>query len=396
MPTLRSFLAIGLALALLSAAGAAAQQGGRSGGQATAVVVDTVRLEPFAQTAPILGRFVPRQAGFVAARIAGPVAEMLVHVGDRVGKDDPLAKIDADSLQWSRAMRAAELAEQEAVIKKAESELELARQELNRLESLRQSAAFSQARYNDKRLEVDRFVSLLSEARARQDFARANLRMAELNLAYATIRAPYAGVVTQRYTDVGSYLKVGDPAVSMIGDADLEIEADVPVTLLDGLNPGTPLTTELSAGVTTTAIVRAIIPDENPLARTQAVRFTPGEETTGQRLAQNQSVTLMVPLGAPREVLTVHKDAVLLRSGDRVVYVVSDGQVSLRTVRLGEAVDGRLEVFDGLADGDMVVIRGNERLRPGQNVEPQSSGAGAGPERLNLSATPGQSSSSPR
>ncbi len=387
MSLIRLFMAIGLAAVVLTPQFAAAQRGSRDG-KPTVVGVDTVHSEPFAQTAPILGRLVSRQAGVIAARVAGPVVEMLVHVGDRVGAKEPLAKVDADMLRWTRSMRAAELAEQSAVIKKAESEVELARQELTRLESLRKSAAFSQARYDDKRLEVDRYVSQLGEARAKQDFARANLGMSDLNLEYAIIRAPYAGVVTQRHTDIGSYLKVGDPAVSMIGDADLEIEADIPVGRLEALEPGTPVTTELATGMRATAIVRAVIPDENPLARTQAVRFTPSEETQGQRLAQNQSVTVLVPVGIARDVLTVHKDAVMLRSGDRVVFVVEDDQVALRHVGLGVSVDGRFEVLEGLAAGDVVVIRGNERLRDGQKVTPQRSSRDNGTDKVKVSGNP--------
>jgi RND family efflux transporter MFP subunit len=397
MSLLRAFFVIGLAVSVLTAQDAVAQRkGGRGDDKPTSVIVDTVRVEPFAQTAPILGRLVSRQAGLVAARVAGPVVEMLVYVGDRVDVGQPIAKVDARTLRWTRAMRAAQLAEQNAVIKKAESELELAQQELMRLESLRQSAAFSEARFNDKRLEVDRYVSLLGEARAKQDFAQANLGMSDHDLESATIRAPYAGVVTRRYTDVGSYLKVGDPAISMIGDADLEIEADIPVGRLDALDLGTMVTTEMSSGVRTMAIVRAVIPDENPLARTQAVRFTPSEDSQGQRLAQNQSVTVLVPLGSARDVLTVHKDAVIQRNGERVVFVITNGQAMSRNVTLGRSVDGRFEVIDGLTDGDVAVVRGNERLKSGQKVAPRMDNPNGARSKVKVSGTPDLASPSAR
>ena len=79
-------------------------------------------------------------------------------------------------------------------------------------------------------------------------------------------------------------------------------------------------------------------------------------------------MTVKVPIGAPRDVLTVHKDAVIKRGPQSIVYVVEDGSANLRPVRLGEAVGSRLEVLEGLQDGDLVVVRGNERLRPGDKV----------------------------
>jgi acyl dehydratase len=67
-------------------------------------------------------------------------------------------------------------------------------------------------------------------------------------------------------------------------------------------------------------------------------------------------------------VLSVHKDAVIKRGEQDLVYVVVDGTAQLRPVRLGEAVGTRFEVLEGLADGDQVVTRGNERLRPNDPV----------------------------
>ena len=72
-----------------------------------------------------------------------------------------------------------------------------------------------------------------------------------------------------------------------------------------------------------------------------------------------------MPTGAPRSVVSVHKDAVIKRGDQSIVYVVANGSAQLRRVRLGEAVGSRLEVLDGLNDGDLVVVRGNERLQPG-------------------------------
>ena len=66
--------------------------------------------------------------------------------------------------------------------------------------------------------------------------------------------------------------------------------------------------------------------------------------------------------------LSVHKDAVINRRGKQIVYVVQEGKAAMRPVQLGEAVGARMEVLRGLAQGDLVVVRGNERLRPGQDV----------------------------
>jgi multidrug efflux pump subunit AcrA (membrane-fusion protein) len=77
---------------------------------------------------------------------------------------------------------------------------------------------------------------------------------------------------------------------------------------------------------------------------------------------------LNLPSGAQKNVLSVHKDAVLIRRGNQIVVIVENGKANFRPVKLGEASGNRFIVQSGLKNGDVVVIRGNERLRPKQAV----------------------------
>ena len=171
------------------------------------VGVDEVRMEAMVQTMPVIGRLVAIQTGIVASRIEGAVAEIKVDVGDRVKKGDVLAILVADRFEWERELKSAEVAENRAKLANTEAQLALARQGLRRLERLRKSAAFPQARYEDKKLDVTRYVTSVNEAEARLKRAQANLKLAELDIKYAKIRAPYNGVVSIRHTIAGAFLK---------------------------------------------------------------------------------------------------------------------------------------------------------------------------------------------
>ena len=183
-----------------------------------------------------------------------------------------------------------------------------------------------------------------------------------------TFGAPYAGVITQRMVEAGAYLPLGGVLVQMIADRNLEVEADVPFQRLSGLAVGTEVAFELDDGTQHRAVVRAVIPRENPLTRTRAVRFVPEFSKTVKPVAVDQSATLLVPVYAGPEVLTVHKDAVLRRQGGAMVFVIKDDKAEARAVTLGNAVGSRFEVVDGLAEGDLAVVRGNERLQPDAEV----------------------------
>ncbi len=360
--------AVSLAIALALAAPAFAQDA-KQAPKAKAVGMDTVRVEPLRQTVPVIGRFVPHQAGVVAARVAGPVDKYMVEVGDRVKAGDVLAVLVDNSFVWERNRRKADVASARASLETARASLQLLDQELKRLEGLKESPAFSPARLNDKRQETIRAKSQIGEATADLKSAEADLELGEIALANTKIRAPYDGVIVERHSEAGAYLRDGDPVVTILDDNNMEIEADVPANRVAGLTEGRELDAKIEDGTPVKAIVRAVIPDENPRTRTRRVRFVSEFEGSARSTAANQSVTVHVPAGEIRDVLTVHKDAILNRGGAQLVVLNDDGKAAFTPVRLGEAIGQRFVVQSGLKEGDEVVIRGNERLQPGEAIK---------------------------
>ncbi|MCY4451373.1 MAG: efflux RND transporter periplasmic adaptor subunit [Immundisolibacterales bacterium] len=351
------------------------------------VEVDAVREEPIAQTAPVVGRVVPREHGTVAATIGGPVAEVAVRIGDRVQAGDVLIVLARDLPEARLAQKKADESLEAARVRTAEAEVDLVRQELERLERLKNSSAFPKAAFEDKRQELVRRRSRVREAAAALARAGVQRRMAEIELERITVRAPYPGVVTARRTAPGGYVKAGDPVVTLVDDQHLEVEADVPADRLAGLSLGTEVNVELDDGIVYPATVRAIVPDENPLTRTRPVRFTPRFDPgpDAVRPAPNQSVVVRVPIAGPEIAASVHKDAVVSRGGRSLVYVVEGApqaaRAEVRAIRIGESAGGRFVVTEGLDAGELVVVRGNERINPGQAIryKPRGAAAGSGP-----------------
>ncbi len=353
-----------------------------TGAQEPAVVrVDTARIEPLIQTAPTIGRLVPEQSGMVSARVNGPIQEYLVKIGDHVKVGQVMARLDKALLQARRDAAYASVKEAEATLETQREELALAEQELRRLQRLRQSAAFSQARYDDQIRQVAISKSRMVESEGRIAVSQADLQLAETNLAYTDIVAPYDGVITQRMSEAGAFVSAGQAIVEMLSDGKLELEVDVPSQRISGMIAGADIEFLLGDGTRHTAVVRAVIPDQNPRTETRPVRLIPVFGETKRPLAAGQSVTVMVPIGAPGEVLTVPKDAIVVQPSGPTVFLVEDGKVNPRRVVTGDAVGNRLQIIDGLQVGDLVVTRGNERLQPGQAVRiidgPEQEGSAA-------------------
>lgn len=340
--------------------------GRRGGGRPPArVVLDAVVTEPVSQTFPVIGRLVARQSGVIASQIAGALVELRVNVGDRVEKDQVIAVISKDRLESERDRYAAAVGRYKGMVATARAEYQKKQRELRRLERLRKSAAFSRARFEDLERDVQSRQGSLAEKQAQMKEAEAQLRRAEIDLRDTEIRAPFPGVVSEKHTDVGTYLRVADRIVTVINDRDIEIETEVPSDRLQGMQVGRQVTFRLDDGTRHKASVRAIVPRENLRTRTRPIRFTPEFNGIAKELAVNQSLTVDIPLTANENVVTVHKDAIVRNGVKTFVYVVTGTAARRQEVRLGDAVGARFVVRDGVKPGDKVVVRGNETLGRG-------------------------------
>jgi len=343
-------------------------------GKASPVEVDKVIEEALTQTAPFTARFVAVQLGPVATRISERVADITVRAGERVEKGAVLAKLSDNRLRAERQLRASELKKAEAQRERAAANRAKAQQTLARTEQLRGSNAFRKNALEDAARDLEAAIASSTEAEAETERVRAELNLAEIALADASIRAPYHGVILARHVVAGDYVQAGEAIVTLMNDKDLEIEADVPAKRLAGLHPGVPVKAVLQNGQVLTVEMRAIIPEENPRTRSRAVRFSANLPEDSTQIAENQSVTVHIPIGVVRQVISVHKDALLLDGRQPRVYVVIDGKVEVRPVTIGDSLGTRFEVTSGLSVGETVVIKGNERLRPGEPVAVQVKG----------------------
>jgi RND family efflux transporter MFP subunit len=337
--------------------------------RATLVHVDDSRFELIREVENVVGHLVPRQAGYVATRIEGPIDAIHVEVGDEVIKGQKIATIDAEILRIRMALRDARVSEAKANLAIRRSELSRVRQEKNRLQKLKSSAATSLAQHDDAVQRELTASAREKEAKVRVNIAQSELQLAAINLRYAIVNAPYDGVIAERLAETGEYVKRGQRLLRLVSYRQLELEANVGYNQAIALVPNTPVPFRLEGGALHHATVRAVVPEENSRTRTRRVRFTLDPGTPYSNLAANQSVILTLPVGPPQEAVTVNKDALVHKGGKILVYVVRDNKALPRRVTLGISSGSRIAITQGLQANEAVIIRGNERIRPGQAVK---------------------------
>lgn len=335
------------------------------------VATDYVERQQIAETLPIFAEVVASRESAVATRVSGVVTDVDVRVGDRVSSDSLLASLDTEVLGIDLRVAEAAAAEATAGIAVARAGLLLAERGFARVEGLRDTSAFSQGQFDDRESELARARGELARAEAQLLNSEAALARAQYDYERAAIRAPFDAVVLDVAVDPGEYIQVGDEVALLLDIEEIEVEANVPALYVGNLSPDQAVTGMTDGGAPIDLTVRAILPVEATATRTRPVRFQADLSTTGSPVAVGQSVTVNVPVTVERDALLVPKDAVIRSRGAWTVFLHRDGKAVPQAVEIGASFGPSFEVISGLAPGDEVVIRGNERLRPMQDIAPR-------------------------
>lgn len=350
-----------------------------------AVEVAPVTVQKIRETRSILGQLVVPVESEIATRTAGVIDQVNYLVGDTVERGEELVLLDTTLLEIEERSAKAAVDVANAEIAVAEARLKQAEIAFSRQERLQSSGAFSRSRFEDLQQEMRTAAAELARARAAAGNARVAQERVAYQLRHSVITSAVGGVVIRRWAQPGDYISVGDTVATILDVSQLEIAADVPSNLVPGLmtQPGQPpvqVMVRASSGAAFRASVRAIVPVEQLSTQTRQVRFTADfAELDPSLVASGQSVTLELPAGPERDVLAVPKDALVQAIDSWIVFAVVDGIAERRPIKIGSQSGGYVEVSEGVSADDVVVIRGNERLRPGQPVTTESESASEQP-----------------
>jgi RND family efflux transporter MFP subunit len=337
---------------------------------AASVEVDAVILEPLNQSIPVIGRIVSLKEAKVPAAVIGKVQKVLVEVGDKVKKGQVLALIDIERYKWLAEIASAKVSAANAELKSAKAETNINLLELNRMENLKKSSAFNVAKF-------EKLQSLHISLLAKEEITEAQLKsmiqeekLAGLNLKRATVKAPFDGIIEYKKIELGEGVGLGFTLFNLISEILLEVRADVPSERARILEQGNSIKITTTDNIAFSSKIRAIGVRENSNSRTIPVHLKFDVSALPRKLFVGENVNISIPIGPGAKAPTVHKDAILKREGMSLVYIVKEEKAQIKPVKLGDGVGNRFIVLSGIEVGDIAVVKGNERLRPGQKVAP--------------------------
>jgi HlyD family secretion protein len=347
----------------------------------------TVTRGRFGSAVAVQGRVVAALSPTLYATSPGTVALATV-AGERVARGQVLARIDSPELKSEYERELSNLRGAEAALERARLEtrgthlrnqqtadlakvaLDAAERELQRYKQSYEDGVIS-------RQEYERREDALAEARVRHAHAVQDVALVDEQLAFdlktrelevnrqrlvfgelkrradeLTVRAPVAGIVGSIAVQDRTTVAASTPLMTVVDLSAFEIELQVPEAYADDLAAG--MAAEIGyAGATLAGTVTAISPEVQNGQVTGRVRFA-GE--TPKDLRQNQRVSVRIVLAEKDDALLVDRGPFLESGGGRVAYVLRDGVAHRTAIEVGETSIGKVEILQGLAAGDRIVI----------------------------------------
>ena len=278
----------------------------------------------------------PAERAIIASKLTGTVASFPLGLGQALAAGDVLLTLNAPEAEARLRQAQAQLAE---ATRTAERERTLVAKGVNAPDAQR-------------------------DAEDRLQYTQAAAAETEAMLAYATVRAPFAGVITEKNVLPGDLATPGLPLLVLESTSHLRAEGMIPEKASIGLHPGDPLDVSLDDGAApVSGRVEEISTAADAVSRSVLVKVAlpAGVARSGQfaRLLVGNTVsdTLLVPAGAVTRFGQMEK-----------VFVVEQGRAVLRLVKTGRTLNGRLEIQSGLNAGERVVLAPPSALRDGQPV----------------------------
>jgi len=383
MPHLRSLLSaiVPVAVLLLAGCGQQSQSQTAAAPPPSEVTVAHPTKRLVSDRDEYVGRFVAFDYVEVRARVSGYLETIHFTDGQLVKKDDPLFTIDPRPFQAS-------LDQAKAAVAQAQANLAFAESDLQRGESLRAGTTITQQAL-DQRLQASRVAAASVTAQ------QAALRQAELDLQYTELKAPISGRIGDRRVSVGNLVTGGTSGsttllatIASIDPIRFEFTMDEASYLRYVRAASAAGTDSANRGITLPVRLKLI--DETAFAHEGKIDFVDNaiDRSSGTirgraefanadgKLTPGMFGRIQIAISAPAEALLVPDTAVGTEQVRKFVYAVgADNIATPKYVTLGPIVDGLRVVKTGIGPNDLIIVNGLMRVRPGAKVSPKEASA---------------------
>ncbi|MEE9613841.1 MAG: efflux RND transporter periplasmic adaptor subunit [Thermodesulfobacteriota bacterium] len=334
-------------------------KGGKGGNAARQAPPPNVRVwtaaaEDVVQRVEAVGTIEPEEEVVVSAEVAARVTRIFRDEGERVKRGGPLAVLDEKKFSLGVAKTGADL-------RKAGAELDYAEKDLKRKEELAGEGMVTREAYDEALAARDAHSAEVESFEAALELAKRELRDSR-------VTSPLTGFISERYVSRGSYVKDGDELFSVIDIDPVKVSASIPERYLGEVRTGQQVRVRVESAPDGefTGTIYFISPSLDEDTRTFKVKAR--IPNPYGLLKPGLFADVRIVTGMKAGIFLVPESGVITRGGKSVLFVVSDGAASRRELRVGKRHGGKVEVLDGIGEGEKVVVDGAHGLTDGAKV----------------------------
>ncbi|MFZ6051199.1 efflux RND transporter periplasmic adaptor subunit [Halocola ammonii] len=338
--TIRIFI-FAFATALLASCSDSGNGGINANTKSDTLKVDyvVVKPEPLINNIEVTGSLLPGESAQLTTQTAGKVESILFEEGEEVRKGQVLLRLD--DREWN------------AQLQRLRAELETAEKDLNRKSQLAEVQGISEAELEAAQLKVQTL--------------EANIEETEVRLSYSTIVAPFSGRIGLRNVSPGSYISAGTAVAMLVQDDPIKLQFEVPERYASMVTPGQGL--RFSANNRPEPFKASVYAAE-PMVNTgsRSLRVRAKADNKKRELIPGSYADITFTLDSLDEAIMVPTEAIIPELNNQLVYTFKNGKAEKVQVRTGVRHPKRIQVTEGLQQGDSVVVTGLLQIKPGMAI----------------------------
>ena len=338
------------------------------GKRASLVEIEKVKVVKVSEKTNAIGRLVALDPIIVSSKINQEILKVHFKIGDDVKKNDLLFTLASKDIIRNIKQINAELKLEEKTLNLLKEQLSLRDSKAKNAKNLKERKIITQDNLDNVNISLLQNKQQIAQREYNIIKLKISLDENKENLTFAKILSPVDGNIITIQGQTGALISKGKILASILANGLNEIETDLRSELASQIIIGSEVNI-INDKTNYKGKVRGIVNSENIRTGTRKVRITLNESLPKSLSASGTRFSLEISIGKSLPRLLIPKDALISRGNKQIVYCFEKGLAKQKLVKIGISVGNKIEILGGLEEGQLVVVKGNENLRPNQSIK---------------------------
>ena len=336
--------------------------------RASLVEIEKVKVVKVSEKTNAIGRLVALDPIIVSSKINQEILKVHFKIGDDVKKNDLLFTLASKDIIRNIKQITAELKLEEKTLNLLKEQLSLRDSKAKNAKNLKERKIITQDNLDNVNISLLQNKQQIAQREYNIIKLKISLDENKENLTFAKILSPVDGNIITIQGQTGALISKGKILASILANGLNEIETDLRSELASQIIIGSEVNI-INDKTNYKGKVRGIVNSENIRTGTRKVRITLNESLPKSLSASGTRFSLEISIGKSLPRLLIPKDALISRGNKQIVYCFEKGLAKQKLVKIGISVGNKIEILGGLEEGQLVVVKGNENLRPNQSIK---------------------------